>query len=51
MTDSAAHRNESRGAHYRLDFPAQDAHAVHMDCHLHDGQLQITSPCREEASA
>ncbi|MCP4759669.1 MAG: L-aspartate oxidase [Planctomycetes bacterium] len=51
MTDSAAHRNESRGAHYRLDFPAQDAHAVHTDCHLHDGQLQITSPCREEASA
>ncbi len=51
MTDSAAHRTESRGAHYRIDFPAADSTAVHTDCQVRNGQLRVESPCGEEASA
>ncbi len=48
IAGSALHRRESRGAHFRLDFPHRAEPAAHTSCRLRDGAFEIFSEPRAE---
>ncbi len=48
---SALHRCESRGAHFRQDFPQTGPQASHTTCHLAPGGFEIGAEPRTEVGA